>query len=112
MMFDFVGELPRVGDLVTIVSADVYRNRGGRCSEGCAMAYYAGSLCEVVSEEEFGNDGQVYRIVPINEVHNSTSDDEDAYHNRISEYRWGQRTLELVTQKDSGQLEEAFDDVF
>ena len=110
-MFDF-GEFPCVGDLVTIVSADVYRKRGGICSDGCAIAYYAGSLCEVISEEDYGNDDPLYRIAPINEVHNSRFDDDDTYHNRISEYRWDLRSLELVTQKDSGQLDKAFDDVF
>lgn len=103
-------DIPHAGDIVTIVSAEVYRNRGGNCSDDCAIAYYAGSVCEVVSEEEYADSYSMYKIVPINEVHNSTAIDEDEYHNRISEYRWDLRSLELVVQKE--QLGDAFDDVF
>lgn len=103
-------DIPHAGDIVTIVSAEVYRNRGGNCSDGCAIAYYAGSVCEVVSEEEYAYADSMYKIVPINEVHNSTALDEDKYHNSISEYRWDLRSLELVVQKE--QLGDAFDDVF
>ena len=105
-------DIPHVGDYVTIVSAEVYRNRGGNCSDGCAIAYYAGSVCEVVSEAGYADAGPMYCIVPVNEVHNSTALDGDEYHNNISEYRWDLRSLELVVQKDVEQLGDAFDDVF
>ena len=36
------------GDLVEIITPDEYRERGGSCSDDCAIARFCGSICEVV----------------------------------------------------------------
>lgn len=94
-----------VGDIVEIVTPEEYRSRGKTCTDDCAIAVYAGSICEVIRTERGAT-----RVVPIKEVLNMAP---GGFILSISEYDWSDGALKLhIDDEQSRNMETVMDDIF
>lgn len=99
----------KIGDIVEIVTPDEYRQRGGRCSDDCAIAQYAGSVCRVTDVSTKYSDHRAY-LAPISIVNNPISADGDNL--LIEDYCWHQIALRMADGANPNIDEHEFDQVF
>lgn len=91
------------GDIVEIVSPDIYRSRGGSCTPQCAIAEFCGSICEVIGQV----DSRV-ALTPLKVQQNFITD----RHRSIEEFSWSPMSLVRHTGAVDLALAEELDAVF
>ena len=95
------------GDLVRIVTTAEYRAKGGNCTNDCAIACYANSICVVERECIPG-----YRLFPEKVVMNFQPKDHHLIQN-INEYSWQEISLEPVSECDAiPAADNGFEEIF
>ena len=95
------------GDIVEIVTPQEYRERGGRCTDDCAIAYYAGSTGRITNV--YAAEGRA-EISPITVVRNHHVD--YTRDMTVADYRWHLRALKMHDEPVDPGFELAFDTVF
>ena len=93
------------GDVVRIISPEEYRELGGTCSDDCAIAYYADSICTVNIVHNYG-----YTLTPITTVRNFPLEVNPTIE-PIEYYTWNNRAVELYEEPLSNP-NDGFIDVF
>ncbi len=92
------------GDLVEIITPDEYRERGGSCSDDCAIARFCGSICEVVRHTIPG-----VCISPIKLVEHFPPKYPD---DSIESYSWQYMSIKRYKGDVESESAVAFDSVF
>ena len=93
-----------VGDLVEIVTPNEFRERGGNCTDDCAIALYAGSVCEITTVCIPG-----VKLSPVRLIENFPL----KYPNqRIEEYSWNRMSIKRYEGDIKSENETDFDEVF
>ena len=92
----------KAGDMVMIVTPKEYRDRGGNCTDDCAIAYYAGSICEVIFAYPGGDEYTLSPVELMVDPHVSFRGEPLDY------YHWQDRALKTYTET----LVTGFDAVF
>ena len=95
-----------IGDLVEIITTEEYRARGGTCTENCAIARFAGSVCEVV---DINTNFHGFSLSPISIVENIPR---DSRYLPIERYTWQYRSIKRYDGDLKTETENDFDEVF
>lgn len=93
------------GDVVRIISPEEYRELGCACSDDCAIAYYADSICSVDIVHDYG-----YKLTPITTVRNFPLAKNPTIE-PIEYYMWDEMAIELYEEPLSNP-NDGFIDVF